>query len=136
MVEKLTVHVEVNWLLIFDNADGDEKEELLNDFWPTFNNGSILITSRDHNIINEFGGTELRELDEGSAVNLLLNMTKFNRGRFSKDALAAGHAAAKQIVETDWLLTFRYQSFTTTAADLLISSRHTAIVNSSKTPKR
>ena len=68
------------WLLVFDNADTVDKEVLLQDYWPATDRGSILITSRDKRPCEtiQFGGVELLELDEESAVDLLFSLTKSN----------------------------------------------------------
>ncbi|KAF9252092.1 hypothetical protein DTO013E5_886 [Penicillium roqueforti] len=67
--------VDVDWLMIFDNADGDDKTELLAEFWPRGDKGSILITSRDKTLTNRYHGRFLKELHSKNAVDLLLKLT-------------------------------------------------------------
>lgn len=86
------------WLLVFDNADSVDKDDLLKDFWPETDRGSVLITSRDKTLTNQFNGIELRALDKRSAVNLLMNLTKFNRARLSRQSVDVETSAAEKIV--------------------------------------
>lgn len=64
------------WLLVFDNADSDDKQTLFNEFWPRGPHGSILITSRDTTLQTSIGGEILRGLTEDSAVALIVRLTK------------------------------------------------------------
>lgn len=66
----------VPWLLIFDNADGADKEDLFEEFWPAGGRGSILITSRDITLHTNVGGEILSGLTEASAVDLLIKLTR------------------------------------------------------------
>lgn len=75
-----------------------DKDDLLKDFWPETDRGSVLITSRDKTLINQFNGIELRALDKRSAVNLLMNLTKFNRARLSREGVDVETSAAEKIV--------------------------------------
>lgn len=90
-------HLDEPWLLVFDNADGDDKEDLLKEYWPQ-GRGSILMTSRDKNLISQFDGVELSELDKASAVDLLMKLTKFNRSRLTDESLKEEMGAAEKIV--------------------------------------
>ena len=85
--------------MIFDNADGDDREDLLREFWPKAGRGSILITSRDQKLVNQFGGVELTVLEEDSAVDLLMNLTKLNRARLPQESVTEELDAAKKIVQ-------------------------------------
>jgi hypothetical protein len=85
--------------MIFDNADGDDKEELLPEYWPKAERGSILITSRDFRLIAQLGGIELTVLDEESAVTLLLKMTRFNGSKLDDNELKEETEAARKIVK-------------------------------------
>jgi tetratricopeptide (TPR) repeat protein len=67
---------DISWLLIFDNADGEDAKTVLNDFWPNNTNGSILITSRNRTFYTEHGGVHLDELEPEDAQSLLLKMSK------------------------------------------------------------
>lgn len=86
-------------MVIFDNADGDDKNELLKEFWPGSNpRGSVLITSRDQSLTDRHPGLELTELDEENATNLLLNLTSTKRTRMPEESVQEESEAAKQIV--------------------------------------
>lgn len=87
------------WLMIFDNADGENVAELLRDFWPAAQQGSVLITSRDHTLVNQFPGMILTELEEESAVHLLFELTSLNRARMPTDVVEEERNAAKTIVK-------------------------------------
>lgn len=67
---------DVPWLIVFDNADEADKEDLFEEFWPTGDWGSILITSRDITLHANVGGEVLIGLTEASAVHLLLSLTR------------------------------------------------------------
>jgi hypothetical protein len=86
--------------MIFDNAD-DEKtnRDLLREFWPASDRGSILITTRDHTLMNEFEGVELEVLDESSAINLLRRLTKFDDRKYDADTIIQELAAAESVVK-------------------------------------
>lgn len=87
---------DVNFLFILDNADGDDKAELLKEFWPGTNpKWSVLITSRDQTLTPQLPGLELTELDEDSAVDLLLNLTSQKRVRMSEQSVQEEQYAAK-----------------------------------------
>lgn len=98
------VFSEEPWLLVFDNADSADNRELLKDFWPETNQGSILITSRDQTLIRESGGVEIRKLETRSAIDLLLNLTKFNQARLSPERVdIEASAAAKSVRQIGYL---------------------------------
>jgi hypothetical protein len=83
-----------------DNADGDDNRDLLREFLPNTNRGSVLVTSRDKNLISQFKGHELNELDEDNAVRLLKSLTNFNQSRLTTERLKEEEeAAAAKIVE-------------------------------------
>ncbi|KAK9769980.1 putative NB-ARC domain-containing protein [Seiridium cardinale] len=88
----------VPWLLILDNADGDDKQELLREFCPDAGNGSILITSRDHTLATQYVGLSLGKLDKDSAVSLLFKLTVLNRAQMPDETMPAELEAAGQIV--------------------------------------
>ncbi|KAI1084628.1 hypothetical protein F5B20DRAFT_591667 [Whalleya microplaca] len=85
------------WLMIFDNADGDDNVQLLTEFWPEADTGSILITSRNHTLRNKYPGLYLIELDENSAIHLLFSLTSLSRA--AEDSVQAEKGAAAQIVQ-------------------------------------
>ena len=87
--------------MIFDNADGDDKQMLLDEFWPEGSKGSILITSRDHRLTKKYPGLELREMKDEDAVKLLLDLTDFERAksRLSDTAVRDERHAASEIVK-------------------------------------
>jgi hypothetical protein len=66
---------DANWLIIFDNADSDDKEDLLNEFMPVNPSGSVLVTSRDSALARNIGGEVLDGMSKGDAVELLLRLT-------------------------------------------------------------
>ncbi|KAJ5528253.1 hypothetical protein N7513_012412 [Penicillium frequentans] len=86
---------DVDWLMIFDNADGDDKTELLSEFWPRGDRGSILITSRDRTLTNHYQGKFLKELHSSNAVDLLLKLT----GMDTLTTTMEDRSAAKEIVK-------------------------------------
>ena len=91
---------DVPWLMVFDNADGEDANELLRDYIPTCNDrGSVLITSRDQAVAKSFGGILVTELDEESAVDLLKKSTFFGRSKLSPEKLRIEHLAASQLVK-------------------------------------
>ncbi len=49
--------------MIFDNADGDDKEKLFKEYFPRGHRGAVLITTRDFRLIAQMGGTELTVLE-------------------------------------------------------------------------
>jgi hypothetical protein len=90
------------WLLILDNADN---LEYLNDYWPRFGKGSILITSRNPQAkqslyLSSSGGIDLQPftLEEGALFLLELTQTEAeSESPVRQDALAVsqrlgGHA--------------------------------------------
>lgn len=70
--------LEVPWLLIFDNADDEQEMNLLDDFRPPGNRGSIFVTTRDKSARGKFTGgiRELQKLEEKDAVNLLIKLSR------------------------------------------------------------
>ncbi|KAL4936544.1 hypothetical protein BDV06DRAFT_91444 [Aspergillus oleicola] len=78
-IKNCLARIDEDWLMIFDNADGDDKAQLLAEFWPQGDRGSILITSRDHTLTNQYPGKVLRELEPENAVDLLLRLTSTNQ---------------------------------------------------------
>jgi hypothetical protein len=90
----------VNWLIIFDNADSDDKEELLHEFMPKNPRGSVLVTSRDSALANLIEGEILDGMSEQDAVKLLLRLTGkgARRGSTIDDNDNARMSEAKEIV--------------------------------------
>ena len=83
------------WLLIFDNVDNPED---LDEFWPQFGQGSVLITSRDPlaktNLYATTSGIDLTPFSDEDAANFLLKLTDTEgspEGSVPKDALAVAH---------------------------------------------
>jgi hypothetical protein len=62
-------------LIIFDNADSVDNKTLLAEFRPTGGLGSILITSRDTSLLDEFGGQILTRLSVEEAPTFLWTLT-------------------------------------------------------------
>lgn len=97
--------------MVIDNADGEDKNVLLTEFWPYADRGSILITSRDTSLTKQFDGIELTVLDEESAVNLLLKWTRFDQSNFLEEEALDELAGAKGIVRRiDYLPLGIYQA--------------------------
>jgi hypothetical protein len=71
-VNPLEHHVDVNWLIVFDNAD---QLGLLSDFWPLDSAGSILLTSRNplarHAHFANLSGIDLPPMSPEDAGRLL-----------------------------------------------------------------
>ncbi|KAI1740720.1 TPR-like protein [Xylaria scruposa] len=78
VVKECLATLDIDWLMVIDNADGDDKEELFKEYFPSGDHGSVLITTRDSRLIAQKGGVELTVLDEESAVSLLRTMSRFN----------------------------------------------------------
>ncbi|CAH0051000.1 unnamed protein product [Clonostachys solani] len=91
--------LDVPWLLIFDNADTDDKIQLLDEFWPCTSQGSILITSRDHTLVRRFTGMELVEMTEPNAVDLLLRLVQFDKDVLDDADAVEEEIAAEKIVK-------------------------------------
>ncbi|KAF9765337.1 hypothetical protein IL306_002425 [Fusarium sp. DS 682] len=101
VVKECLTALDVNWLLIFDNADGDDKEELLKEYLPGGHRGSVLVTTRDFRLIAQMGGIELTVLDTESAVNLLTIMSRFDGSKLDdkerKEELDAALGIVKRV---------------------------------------
>ncbi|KAM5350027.1 hypothetical protein ACJ41O_006532 [Fusarium nematophilum] len=89
--------VDVDWLLVFDNADTDSAQ-LPEEFWPRAARGSILITSRDHSLVKTYTGAELTEMSQDSAIDLLLKLTNFSESKLSEVERTEEESAAREIV--------------------------------------
>ncbi len=67
---------EASWLIVFDNADDST---ILEDYWPIFGSGSILMTSRDPSAKDRLGisGTsiDMRPLDEQAGAALFCKLS-------------------------------------------------------------
>jgi hypothetical protein len=91
--------VDERWLIIFDNLDSEDNKELLDEFKPNEQNaaGSVLFTSRDRRLISQYGGRQVPDLDESSAAELLLSLTKQDESeksyQFTEERRAAGEVA-------------------------------------------
>ena len=91
---------EVPWLMIFDNADGEDATDLLRDYIPPCEDrGSVLITTRDQKVANQVGAIQVTELDEESAIDLLKKSTYFNRSELSSSKIQEENLAASQLVK-------------------------------------
>ncbi|KAL3419104.1 tetratricopeptide repeat domain-containing protein [Phlyctema vagabunda] len=85
LVKEWLEKTQKTWLLILDNADGPDKDALFRDFIPNCDQGSVLITSRDRNLILKFGGVEVHPLQETSAVDLLKRLSRFDPDKVPSD---------------------------------------------------
>ncbi|KAL8899113.1 MAG: hypothetical protein Q9207_006364 [Kuettlingeria erythrocarpa] len=86
---------EATWLLIFDNVDDPD---VLNDYWPQFGRGSILITSRDpfakSSLYSDTGGMDLNPFCDQDAAKLLISLTQGGdalHAELSASSLAVAH---------------------------------------------
>lgn len=81
------IHVEAHWLLIFDGAD---QPEILHDYWPLPNTGSILTTSRDplSKSINSFttAGIDLLSFEDEESAAFLQRLCPEDDGHVEIDA--------------------------------------------------
>ena len=67
-------YIQDEWLIVFDNADNLSPEEVAR-FFPSGNQGNILITSRNQlmgRIVSLENSIEIKEMEELDAVSLLL----------------------------------------------------------------
>lgn len=85
--------------MVIDNADGEDKETLLKEYFPEGDHGSVLITTRDFRLIAQKGGIELTVLDEESAVNLLTIMSRFDGDKLDDVERSEELGAALSIVK-------------------------------------
>ncbi len=65
-----------SWLLIIDNADDTELLSRLSEYFPSSYNGSILFTTRNHEVVVELGIPESNqipavEMERPEAIRLL-----------------------------------------------------------------
>ncbi|KAJ5160567.1 uncharacterized protein N7482_007571 [Penicillium canariense] len=95
----VVVEIDVNWLMVFDNADSDDKVQLLAEFWPHGDKGSILITSRDQTLTKQYRGKSLRELRAENAVDLLLRLTSTGTSNMTHTVSIEEGIAATEIVK-------------------------------------
>ena len=72
---------------MFDNADSVDKKVVLQDCRPPIDRGSILITNQDRPLVKLFGGVELKDLDEESAIDLLFSLTRSDLAEHSTNIL-------------------------------------------------
>lgn len=86
------LELEVEWLVIFDNV---EESNVLDDYWPIFSGGSILITSRYENVAFEVNANTLKispfSTEQGS--NLLLKT--LHRNSYSVDEKQGAEALSE-----------------------------------------
>ncbi|KAL8755008.1 MAG: hypothetical protein Q9199_003938 [Rusavskia elegans] len=83
------IQVEAHWLLVFDGAD---RPEILHDYWPLPNTGSILTTSRDplSKSINSFttAGIDVLAFEDEESAALLQRLCPDNDGHVESDTLS------------------------------------------------
>ncbi|RAO64269.1 uncharacterized protein BHQ10_000281 [Talaromyces amestolkiae] len=85
---------EATWLLVFDNV---EDLEMLDEHWPAYGSGSILITSRDP-LVKSYGyslkrGLSMPQLDTSDGEKLLIKLT--DRRMLSSEEQASATAIAE-----------------------------------------
>ena len=85
--------------MVFDNADGADEIDLLDDFWPSGARGSVLITTRNKEVLGQFTGTihRLEKFGENEAIDLLIKLS--HRESNKKDR----ENAAKICARVDYL---------------------------------
>ncbi|KAK0715397.1 P-loop containing nucleoside triphosphate hydrolase protein [Lasiosphaeris hirsuta] len=81
---------EASWLLVFNNAD-DLK--LLEDYWPTTQKGSVILTSRDPMAKHQRAGIDLEPLKQEDTAGLLRLLTRAN----SPQDMQASSAIAERL---------------------------------------
>ncbi|KAK5124615.1 hypothetical protein LTR85_001328 [Meristemomyces frigidus] len=61
------------WLLVFDSIDGPGAMQLLEEYWPSGDSGSVLVITRDEDVKSAFAatGSTLAAFDEEDATYLL-----------------------------------------------------------------
>ncbi|OTA54712.1 hypothetical protein K449DRAFT_469394 [Hypoxylon sp. EC38] len=69
---------DIHWLLVLDNMTLESANHLINDFWPSSDRGSILITTREESALGNFSGTieMLEKLPISDATDLLMRVSK------------------------------------------------------------
>ncbi|KAJ6484616.1 hypothetical protein C8R45DRAFT_801910, partial [Mycena sanguinolenta] len=82
-----------NWLLFFDNADDPEIN--LNQFVPRCNHGNIIVTSRNPNLRMYGGNSQVSDMEESDAVELLLKSSQ-------QEVSASNQHLAQDIVKALW----------------------------------
>lgn len=84
--------------MVFDNLD-EKADELLDEFRPKTDKGSILVTSRDNSLTSRFIGSQLDEMKEDDAIEMVLNLTKINRSRMPPQEIEHEVQAARSLVK-------------------------------------
>lgn len=71
------------WLLVFDNVDDIE---VIKPVWPGSACGSVLITTRDQNVVHKLGTSALflQPFDNDTAASVLLELVGLDNGTDSK----------------------------------------------------
>jgi len=80
------------WLLVFDNVSPDvSKESWIDSYWPSGENGSLLITTREAMSLGPFTGKieELSQLLEPESAELILSLSGKEKDRTSLKTAAA-----------------------------------------------
>lgn len=76
-----------HWLIVFDNVDN---VDVLDDFWPKFGRGSVLVTSRDpfakHTLYVE-NGLDLVPLSKAESEDMMQGLTHVKADSVQKEAL-------------------------------------------------
>ncbi|KAJ6459228.1 hypothetical protein C8R45DRAFT_942253 [Mycena sanguinolenta] len=82
-----------NWLLFFDNADDPNIN--LNQFFPRCNHGNIIVTSRNPNLRMYGGNSQVSDMEESDAVELLLKSSQ-------QEVSTSNQVLAQDIVKALW----------------------------------
>ncbi|KAK4059480.1 hypothetical protein Trihar35433_10756 [Trichoderma harzianum] len=83
------------WLVVYDNVEDDN---LLEPYWPESSHGTVVITTRNHNLVHKFAtsGLEITSWDAKTGSEFLLFLLKDNIGRdIQSERLSAVELAEK-----------------------------------------
>ncbi|KAF8473535.1 P-loop containing nucleoside triphosphate hydrolase protein, partial [Kalaharituber pfeilii] len=94
----LTAKQNNKWLLVFDNLDDLESFDI-NDYIPSCDFGTIIITSRRRGSTQGRRGLEVHQMQNNEAEKLLLTSARLDLGRLTPEECKFEEAAAAAIVE-------------------------------------
>jgi tetratricopeptide (TPR) repeat protein len=90
------LEVHPTWLMIIDNVDDDEAVKALTDLMARLRGGHVIVTARATNFPGSIRKLELGVLDEGAAVEFLLERTHGDREPAGDDTDRA-HELAREV---------------------------------------
>ncbi|KAF8467212.1 hypothetical protein BDZ91DRAFT_762700 [Kalaharituber pfeilii] len=94
----LTAKQNDKWLLVFDNLDDLESFDI-NDYIPSCDFGTVIITSRRRGSTQGRRGLEVHQMQNHEAEKLLLTSARLDLGRLAPEECKLEEAAAVTIVE-------------------------------------